>query len=120
MRKRIIPFILLAILLSVGAVYFFMHLYQIPGAASVQRSYMDPAIKTAISIGALVFIWVVTALAYVVTFHRRKPGDNSDGPPIRGNTLLEVAWSVIPLLIVIGVSIYGGVGWYRSTGITWI
>jgi cytochrome c oxidase subunit 2 len=69
---------------------------------------MDPAIKTVLSIGALVFIWVVTALSYVLAFHRRKPGDNSDGPAVKGNSRLETAWTVIPLLVVIGVSVYGG------------
>jgi cytochrome c oxidase subunit 2 len=108
MKKRIVPFLLLAAALSAGAVFFFLRVYNIPGAASVQRSYMDPAIKTALTIGALVFIWVVTALAFVVTFHRRKPGDVSDGPPVKGNQRLEVAWTVLPLLVVIGVSIYGG------------
>ena len=109
MRKRIIPFILLAALLSAGAVFFLLRVYEIPGAASVQRGYMDPALKILISIAAVVFIWVVTALAYVVIFHRRKRGDNSDGPPVLGNQRLETIWTVIPLLVVIGVSIYGGV-----------
>ena len=85
MKKRIIPFILLAALVSAGVVLFFMRVYQIPGAASVQRGYIGPAIKTVLRIGALVFIWVVTALAYVITFHRRKPGDDSDAPPVMGN-----------------------------------
>jgi cytochrome c oxidase subunit 2 len=109
MNKRIIPFLLLATALSAGSIYFMFRVYNIPGAASVQRGSIDNAIKTLISIAALVFIWVVTALVYVVAFHRRKEGDGGFGAPITGNRKLEAAWTIIPLLIVIGVSIYGGV-----------
>jgi cytochrome c oxidase subunit 2 len=69
---------------------------------------MDPALKILLSIAAVVFIWVATALAYVVAFSRRRRGDDTDGPPVTGNQRLEVAWTVIPLLVVIGVSFYGG------------
>jgi cytochrome c oxidase subunit II len=108
MRKRFIPFLLLAILLSAGAVLFLWRVYNVPGAASVQRGYMDPAIKMVLSIGAVVFIWVATMLAYVLAFSRGKRGDGGYGPPVRGNQGLETAWTVIPLLMVIGVSVYGG------------
>jgi cytochrome c oxidase subunit II len=108
MKRRFILFFLLATVLSAGAVVFLWRIYNIPGAASVQRGYMDPAIKTVIAIGAVVFIWVVTMLAYVVTFHRRKHGDTSDGPPVQGDQKLELAWTIIPLFMVIGVSIFGG------------
>ncbi len=108
MNKRIIPFILLAAVLSAGAVYFLLRVYNIPNAASVERGSIDRAIKVLISIAAVVFIWVVTALAYVIAFNRRKQGDTGFGEHITGNPKLETAWTVIPLLIVIGVSFYGG------------
>jgi cytochrome c oxidase subunit 2 len=108
MNKRLLPFLFLAAALSAGAVYFLFRVYNIPGAASIERGSMDSAIKALISIAAVVFIWVVTALVYVVAFHRRKQGDTSFGAPITGNRRLETAWTIIPLLVVIGVSFYGG------------
>jgi heme/copper-type cytochrome/quinol oxidase subunit 2 len=79
MNKRIIPFILLAAVLSAGTVYFLLYVYNIPNAASVERGSIDRAIKVLISIAAVVFIWVVTALAYVTAFYRRKQGDTGFG-----------------------------------------
>ena len=108
MNKRVIPFILLAAVLSAGAVYFLLHIYNIPNAASVERASIDRALKVLISIAAVVFIWVGTALAYVVIFNRQKRGDTGFGAHITGNRKLETVWTVIPLLIVIGVSFYGG------------
>jgi cytochrome c oxidase subunit II len=39
---------------------------------------------------------------------RAKPGDESDGAPIHGNTRLEIAWTVIPTVIVVFL---GAISW---------
>jgi cytochrome c oxidase subunit II len=38
---------------------------------------------------------------------RAKPGDMGDGPPIHGNTRLEVIWVTIPFIMVTALAIYG-------------
>ena len=38
---------------------------------------------------------------YAIWKFRVKPGDESDGKPIHGNTKLEIAWTVIPTIIVL-------------------
>jgi cytochrome c oxidase subunit 2 len=40
-------------------------------------------------------------LFYALWKFKAKPGDESDGEPIHGNTRLEVAWTVIPTIIVL-------------------
>jgi len=40
-------------------------------------------------------------LGYALWKFKAKPGDESDGEPIHGNTRLEVAWTVIPTIIVL-------------------
>ena len=40
-------------------------------------------------------------LGYAIWKFRAKPGDESDGEPIHGNTKLEIAWTVIPTVIVL-------------------
>ena len=40
-------------------------------------------------------------LVYALYKFRAKPGDESDGEPIHGNTRLEVAWTLIPTIIVL-------------------
>jgi cytochrome c oxidase subunit 2 len=40
-------------------------------------------------------------LFYALWKFKVKPGDESDGEPIHGNTRLEVAWTVIPTIIVL-------------------
>ena len=45
-------------------------------------------------------------LGYAVWKYRAKPGDESDGEPIHGNTRLEIAWTVIPTVIVLFCAVY--------------
>jgi cytochrome c oxidase subunit 2 len=45
-------------------------------------------------------------LIYSIIRFGREPGDESDGPPIHGNTALEVIWTVIPSAVVVFLAIY--------------
>jgi cytochrome c oxidase subunit 2 len=54
-----------------------------------------------------VFVLVMTVAIYSVVRFRAKPGDMGDGPPIHGNTRLEIIWVTIPFLMVTALAIYG-------------
>jgi cytochrome c oxidase subunit 2 len=54
-----------------------------------------------------VFVLVMTIAIYSVIRFRAKPGDMGDGPPIHGNTRLEVIWVTIPFLMVSALAAYG-------------
>ena len=60
----------------------------------------------ATGISILVFSVVTAVLVYSIIHFRAAPDDHSDGPPIHGNTRLEIAWTLIPtvLVIVIGIA----------------
>jgi cytochrome c oxidase subunit 2 len=64
---------------------------------------------------AFIMAIVTTFLVYSVWRFRARPGDeNRDGPPIHGNTTLEIIWTVIPTIIVVGFAIAGGVVLVRN------
>jgi cytochrome c oxidase subunit II len=71
----------------------------------VQGSTAAPKIDTLLDVmiilSSFVFSLVVVMLAYALLNFRAKPGDEGDGEPIHGNTRLEVAWTVIPTVIVL-------------------
>jgi cytochrome c oxidase subunit 2 len=50
--------------------------------------------------GGIVFVAVEALILWAVFRYRRRPGDDDLPRQIHGNNLLEVAWTVIPLLIV--------------------
>ena len=54
-----------------------------------------------IVLSCFVFAIVIVMFGYAIWKFRVKPGDESDGKPIHGNTKLEIAWTVIPTIIVL-------------------
>ena len=59
-----------------------------------------------IVLSSFVFAIVMVMLGYCIWKYRAKPGDESDGEPIHGNTRLEIAWTVIPTVIVLFGAVY--------------
>jgi cytochrome c oxidase subunit II len=75
-------------------------------SASEERKPIDTLFDVMIVLSTFVFSIVVVMLGYAIWRFRAKPGDESDGEPIHGNTGLEIAWTVIPTVIVLAGAIY--------------
>lgn len=69
--------------------------------ASTAAADIDTLLDISIVLSSLVFSVVMVLLGYAIWRWRAKPGDESDGEPIHGNTRLEIAWTVIPTVIVV-------------------
>jgi cytochrome c oxidase subunit 2 len=69
--------------------------------ASTAADDIDTLLDVMIVLSSFVFSIVMVMLGYSVAKWRAKPGDESDGEPIHGNTRLEIAWTVIPTVIVL-------------------
>ena len=48
-------------------------------------------------------------IVYAVWAFRVQPDDDTDGPPIHGHTGLEIAWTVVPALLVISIGVVSAV-----------
>jgi cytochrome c oxidase subunit 2 len=75
-------------------------------AASNAADDIDRLLDVAIVLSSFVFSIVMVMLGYSIYKWRAKPGDESDGEPIHGNTRLEIAWTVIPTVIVLFLIAY--------------
>ena len=62
---------------------------------------------TIICIG--IFSLVAAVIVEAVWAFRVKPDDDTDGPPIHGHTGLEVAWTIVPALLVIAIGVVSAV-----------
>jgi cytochrome c oxidase subunit 2 len=69
--------------------------------ASTAAPKIDDLLNVMIVLSSFVFSLVVVMLFYALWKFKAKPGDESDGEPIHGNTRLEVAWTLIPTIIVL-------------------
>ena len=74
--------------------------------ASAEADDIDTLLNVMIVLSCFVFAIVMVMLGYCIWKYRAKPGDESDGEPIHGNTKLEVTWTVIPTVIVLFGAIY--------------
>lgn len=98
-----------AAVLSFILAFLFLRVDFIPGAASTERNSIDSLVKLMFGIAGVFFAIVVTVFVYSLIFFRRRKGDDSDAEPIRGNTPLEMAWTLIPLAVVAVLGTYGAI-----------
>ena len=77
-------------------------------AASAERGPIDTLFDVMIVLSCFVFSIVMVMFGYAIWKFRAKPGDEADGKPIHGNTKLEIAWTVIPTVIVLFGAGYSG------------
>jgi cytochrome c oxidase subunit 2 len=81
-----------------------------PVGAAVQADRHDEIYLWLMVMASFIFFLVVVFLVYTMVAFRAKPGqEDVDGPPIHGHTMLEIVWTAIPTLIVIGFAVYGGI-----------
>jgi cytochrome c oxidase subunit 2 len=54
-----------------------------------------------LAITGLIFVIVFGLIAYAITKFRKRPDDGSEPPQVYGSNQIELAWTVIPVLIVL-------------------
>lgn len=78
----------------------------LPEAATQAAPMIDGLFNVMMMISTgLVLIIYGTILIAIVRF-RRRPGDTTDGPPVHGNIPLEILWTAIPAVLVLGIAVY--------------
>jgi cytochrome c oxidase subunit II len=77
-----------------------------PPQASAESLLIDRLFSFLVTWGTFIFLGVTGALMYSVIFDRAAENDTSDGPPIEGNTTVEIVWTAIPFFLVLWIAIY--------------
>lgn len=94
------PLVLLSILiggLTVAQAFIFEWL---PDDAAEQAGGIKTLFWFVFWVSVVVFTIVTVVVVYSAFRFRAKPGDDSDGPPVHGNTKLEVVWTLVPAIIL--------------------
>jgi cytochrome c oxidase subunit 2 len=78
---------------------------EIPNIFKPQSTPADEILRLSLlvlSVTGIIFVIVFGLLAYAVAKYRRRPGDDGSEPPqVYGSNQVELAWTVIPVLIVL-------------------
>jgi cytochrome c oxidase subunit 2 len=94
---------------AIGTVAILVTPSWFPVAAAVQAHRQDDLYLALMIMSAFIMAVVTVFLVYSVWRWRARPDDLRDGPPIHGNTTLEIIWTVVPTIIVIAFAVAGGV-----------
>jgi cytochrome c oxidase subunit 2 len=78
-----------------------------PPQGSTQAEKVDTLWDVLIVFSVPVFVLVMVVVLYSVWSYRLKPGEElMDGPPLHGNTRLEIIWTAIPAILLVALCSY--------------
>lgn len=77
-----------------------------PVAASEEAPRIDALFNTMMTISTGLFLIVQGIIVISIFKFRKRANDNTDGPPIHGNVPLEILWTAIPAIIIMGIGVY--------------
>jgi cytochrome c oxidase subunit 2 len=110
--KKAKHFIVVVVLLIISTLFMrwvLSLLFSPPSGASAEAASIDVLSNVHYWLISLFFSLIMVLMLYSTAVFRRKPGDEEDGPHVHGNTALEITWTIIPLIIVIALGIWGSV-----------
>jgi cytochrome c oxidase subunit 2 len=105
--RSVVPLVLLGVLASVIGVVLGLLIDWFPTPASTQADPIDTLWDVLVIVSVPVFVLVQAIVLYCVWRFRMRPGQEmQDGPPIHGNTRLEVVWTIIPAVLILALCTY--------------
>ncbi|MFN2135771.1 MAG: cytochrome c oxidase subunit II [Candidatus Promineifilaceae bacterium] len=107
--RHVISVIALILISTLFLRWVFTWLFGLPTAASSQAGPIDIMFNVHFWLIALFFSLIMVIMLYSAFAFRRNPDDEEDGPHVHGNAMLEIIWTVIPLIIVIALGVWGAI-----------
>jgi cytochrome c oxidase subunit 2 len=103
--RRSLTLTIVAALAAVGiGILLSYAIHWFPLRASEQARRTDTLYHVLVIASIPIFVLVTTVILYCVWQFRMKPGEElKDGPPIHGNTRLEVFWTALPAVLLLGM-----------------
>ncbi|ACK64657.1 cytochrome c oxidase, subunit II [Rippkaea orientalis PCC 8801] len=98
--------LLVGIVITLISLWYGQNHGLMPVAASYDATQVDGIFNFMMTIATGLFLLVEGVLVFCLIKFRRRPGDQTDGPPIEGNVPLEILWTAIPTVIVFILALY--------------
>lgn len=105
MRKALVQLAAIGVLIGVLVTLVAVLFQWLPTSASEEFDRIQDIYWLATWMSVVIFSLVAAVVIYAVWKWRVPPDDDADGPPIHGNTRLEIIWTAVPavLVIILGV-----------------
>jgi cytochrome c oxidase subunit 2 len=108
MRNR--PFLQIFVIVVIGSaigIAIALVIPWFPAKGSIQAGNVRTLYDVLLIVTIPIFVLVLTVVLYSVwKFHMRPGEELKDGPPIHGNTRLEVIWTIAPALLIASLCTY--------------
>jgi len=99
--------LIIGVIASVIGIAVALSINWFPVQASSQAKKIDDLWDVLLIASVPIFVLVEVVVLYSVWKFRMRPGEElKDGPPIHGNTMLEIIWTAIPALIIFSLVTY--------------
>src|SRR5271156_6853589 len=106
-QRSILLAVVLAVVATAIGIWLSYLIHWFPVEASTQARNTDRLYHVLVIATIPIFVLVVTVILYSVWQFRMRPGEElKDGPPIHGNTRLEVIWTAAPAILLLGLVSY--------------
>ena len=106
-RHPIIPLVVIGAIASAIGIAIALWIDWFPADAADQAAPIDTLYDVLMIVSVPIFVLVTTVVLYSVWAFRMRPGqENEDGPPIHGNTRLEVVWTALPAILLVSLCSY--------------
>lgn len=106
-RHPIIQMVVIGAIASAIGIVLALWINWFPADAAKQDQPIDTLYDVLMIVSIPIFVLVMTVILYSVWAFRMRPGqENEDGPPVHGNTRLEVFWTAIPAILLVSLCSY--------------
>ncbi|HEV3390769.1 MAG TPA: cytochrome c oxidase subunit II [Solirubrobacteraceae bacterium] len=108
MRNRpILQMVVIGVIVTAIGIPLALIIPWFPAKGSIQAGNVRTLYDVLLIATVPIFVLVETVVLFSVWKFRMRPGqEEMDGPPIHGNTRLEVVWTAVPAILIIGLCTY--------------
>jgi cytochrome c oxidase subunit 2 len=105
-RKGIVQLVAIGVVIGVVVTLVAVVFQWLPTSATVEFDRIQDIYWFATAMSIVIFSLVAAVVVFSVWKWRVPAEDDADGPPIHGNTKLEILWTAVPavLVIVLGIA----------------
>jgi cytochrome c oxidase subunit II len=104
--RHTVPLLILTIIIGGATVAVALAIDWLPLPASDQADNVDTLLWFVVWASIVIFTIVTVVVVYCAWRFRVGPDDDRDGPPIHGNTKLEIVWTIGPAVLLAVMAVW--------------
>ena len=105
MRKGIVQLVAIGVVIGVAVTLVAVLFQWLPTSATKEFDRIQEIYWFATILSIVIFAIVSAVVVFSVWKWRVPPDDDAEGPPIHGNTGLEIVWTAVPAILVIALGV---------------